>query len=89
MTYGLANEIRRLKGRFWSPEDQEFLGVLLAAVSAAQADEQPNEETARCAKCKITWAVLKLDKDGICPNCLLDALYLRQKIWRKSQYLPE
>lgn len=86
MTAETITGLRQLLAATTDPQDIELLSAFLVAV---EGNGQPIDEVRRCAKCKVTWPSLKLDGDGICPNCLLDALYVRQKIWRKANYLPE
>lgn len=88
MTTETITGLRQLLDRANDSEDIEFLRAVLVAVDAVDANGQP-DEARRCAKCKRMWPGLKLDGDGVCPNCLLDALYLRQRTWRKANYLED
>lgn len=88
MTAETIDGLRRLLDGATDSEDIEFLRAVLVAVDAVDANGQPDDER-RCKKCQRRWPGLKLDGAGVCPNCLLDALYIRQRNWRKTQYLPE
>lgn len=89
MTTETIDGLRRLLDRTNDSQDIEFLRVVLVAVDAAQAAkaDEAADEAQRCGRCKCMWPPYALDEKGACPNCNLDALYLRKRQWRRAQGL--